>query len=174
MLMRMPCPDGLPQRQTVKLFSASSPLKVPVKQCPPLAGPRMKLPHQSFLTSAPTLSIDRDELRQQQSVHEYLSKVMAWLERSNNRPPLGPLKHSSPTLRKLWHECPKLTRQNGILCRKVKPGPQTSPSFQVVLPEVLIPTAFKGHAWKPVQWTFKCRAHFTKSQTHLLLAIHVS
>ena len=69
---------------------------------------------------------------------------MAWLERSNNRPPLGRLKHSSPTLRKLWQECPKLTRQNGILCRKVKPGPQTSPSFQVVLPEVFIPIALKG------------------------------
>ena len=93
---------------------------------------------------SPTLSIDLDELCRQQSADEYLSKVMAWLERSNNRPPLGCLKHSSPALRKLWHECPKLTRQNGIPCRKVKPGPQTSPSFQVVLPEVFIPTALKG------------------------------
>ena len=41
-----------PITETVKLFSASSSLKVPVKQCPTLAGPGMTLPHQSFLTSA--------------------------------------------------------------------------------------------------------------------------
>lgn len=94
--------------------------------------------------TSPTLSIDLDILRRQQSTDECLSKVMAWLERRENRPPLGQLKHSSLTLRKLSHECPKLEIQNGILCQKVKPGPHTSPSFQVVLPEVLIPTALKG------------------------------
>ena len=71
---------------------------------------------------SPTLSIDLHELRRQQSSDECLSEVMAWLERSKPRPPLGRLKHSSPILRKLWHERPKLTLQNGILCRKVKPA----------------------------------------------------
>lgn len=56
----------------------------------------------------------------------------------------GRLKHSSPTIRKLWHECPKLSIQHGILCRKVKQSCHTPAAFQVVLPATLISTALTG------------------------------
>lgn len=67
---------------------------------------------------------------------------MDWKE-SNQRPPLGRLKHSPATLRKLWHEFPKLSVQEGILCCRLKSSPHSPPGYEVVLPEVLILTALK-------------------------------
>lgn len=100
-----------------------------------------------------TLSVDLDKLQEQQREDEGLTKVIGWLEDRASRPPIGHLKHSSPTLRKLWHEFPKLIIRHGILCRKTKTGPYTPDSFQVVLPAVLIHKAlvalhgnpFSGH-----------------------------
>ena len=73
-----------------------------------------------------------------------LSTVNAWLEDRAPRPPIGRLKHSSPILRKLWHEYPKLIIRQGILCRKVKQSSHTPANFQVVLSAALIPTALSG------------------------------
>ncbi|KAI2645882.1 Retrovirus-related Pol polyprotein [Labeo rohita] len=82
----------------------------------------------------PTLSVDKAELQAQQKADFCLSTVMAWKE-SNQRPPLGRLKPSHATLRKLWHEFPKLSVQEGVLCRRVKSSPHSPPGYQVVLPE---------------------------------------
>ncbi len=91
----------------------------------------------------PTLSVDLDELQAQQQADFCLSTVMDWKENGNQRTPLGRLKHSPATLRKLWHEFSKLSVQEGILCRRVKSSPHSLPGYQVVLPEVLILTALK-------------------------------
>ncbi|KAL0154090.1 hypothetical protein M9458_050549 [Cirrhinus mrigala] len=82
----------------------------------------------------PTLSVDKAELQAQQKADFYFSTVMDWKE-SNQRPPLGRLKHSPATLSKLWHEFPKLSVQEGVLCRRVKSSPHSPPVYQVVLPE---------------------------------------
>ncbi|KAF5899701.1 regulator of microtubule dynamics 1 isoform X1, partial [Clarias magur] len=88
-----------------------------------------------------TLSVDLDKLQKQQHDDDCLSKVFSWIENNEARPPIGHLKHSSPVLRKLWQEYPKLTIRQGILCRKTKTSPYTPDTFQVVLPVALIPTA---------------------------------
>ena len=91
-----------------------------------------------------TLSIDSEKLKEQQSEDECLSAVISWLASNAQRPPIGCLKFSSPILKKLWHECPKLTVRHGILCRKVKKSPHTPATFQVVLPAALVSTALSG------------------------------
>ncbi len=90
-----------------------------------------------------TLSVDLAELQAQQQADFCLSTVMDWKENGNQRPSLGRLKRFPTTLRKLWHEFPKLSVQEGILCRRVKSSPHSLPGYQVVLPEVLILTALK-------------------------------
>uniref|UniRef100_A0A8B9J7P3 Gypsy retrotransposon integrase-like protein 1 n=1 Tax=Astyanax mexicanus TaxID=7994 RepID=A0A8B9J7P3_ASTMX len=94
--------------------------------------------------SFPTLSIDPNEMRKRQEADDSLGTVRAWMEVVRRRPQLGSLKGLSPAVRKLWHEFPKLSLRNGILCRKYKSSPHTLPVYQVVLPEVLIPTALKA------------------------------
>lgn len=79
-----------------------------------------------------TLSVDLDKLQQQQNEDVCLREVITWLHDNKNRPPIGHLKRSSPTLGKLWHELPKLVIQQGILCRMVKTGSNTPVNFQVV------------------------------------------
>ncbi len=96
-----------------------------------------------LLDMTPTLSVDLDELQAQQQADFCLSTVMDWKENGNQRTPLGRLKHSPATLRKLWHESSKLSVQEGILCHRVKSSPHSLPGYQVVLPEVLILTALK-------------------------------
>lgn len=93
--------------------------------------------------TSPTLSVDLVELQAQQKADFCLSTVIDWKENGDQRPPLGRLKRSPATLRKLWHEFPKLSVQDGVLCRRVKSSPHSPPSYQVVLPEVLILTALK-------------------------------
>lgn len=96
-----------------------------------------------------TLSVDLDGLQRQQHEDECLAEVFTWLEDG----PIGQLKHSSPTLQKLWHEYSKLTIRQGILCRTFKTSPHSPTTFQVLLPAALIPTAlaalhgnqFNGH-----------------------------
>ncbi|KAL6471730.1 hypothetical protein MHYP_G00203800 [Metynnis hypsauchen] len=92
----------------------------------------------------PTLSIDPDDMRKHQEADDTLCTVRAWMEVGRHRSHLGSLKGRSPTVRKLWHEFPKLSLRNGILCRKFKCSPHTLPVYQVVLPDVLIPTALKA------------------------------
>ncbi len=60
-----------------------------------------------LLDMTPTLSVDLDELQAQQQADFCLSTVMDWKENGNQRTPLGTLKHSPATLRKLWHEFSK-------------------------------------------------------------------
>lgn len=84
--------------------------------------------------TSPTLSVDLAELQVQQKADFCLSTVMGWKVNGNQRPQLGRLKHSPATLRKLWHEFPKLSVQEGILCRRVKSSPHSPPVHQVVLP----------------------------------------
>ena len=91
-----------------------------------------------------TLSVDSEKLKEQQSEDECLSAVISWLAGNAQRLPIGHLKYSSPILRKLWHECPRLTVRHGILCRKVKKSPHTPATFQVVLPAALVSTALSG------------------------------
>ncbi|KAJ0068233.1 hypothetical protein NL108_017965 [Boleophthalmus pectinirostris] len=88
-----------------------------------------------------TLSIDSEQLKQQQQNDECLSTVISWVNDSACRPPIGKLRYSSPSLRKLWHEFPNLTLRQGILCRKSKQSPHSPVNFQVVLPNTLLPTA---------------------------------
>ena len=88
--------------------------------------------------------MDLDELRQQQHDDDCLREVILWLCDDRRRPPIGRLKRSSPTLRKLWHDFPKLLLWQGILCRKLEVSPHTPANFQVVLPTALISTALTG------------------------------
>ena len=88
-----------------------------------------------------TLSINSELLKQQQQNDECLSTVISWVQDSASRPPIGRLRNSPSSLRKLWHEYPNLIIRQGILCRKTKQSPYSPVSFQVVLPKVLIPTA---------------------------------
>ena len=55
------------------------------------------------------------KLQKQQSKDECLSAVISWLETTRRLPEI-----LYPVLRKLLHECPRLTIRHGILCRKVK------------------------------------------------------
>ena len=91
-----------------------------------------------------TLTGDLDKLSKQQGEDGCLRTVIAWLMDSAQRPPIGQLKNSSPTLRKLWHEFPKLVMRQGVLCRRTKQHQHESEMFQVVLPAALIPTALEG------------------------------
>ncbi|KAL7878823.1 hypothetical protein AOLI_G00097970 [Acnodon oligacanthus] len=92
----------------------------------------------------PTLSIDPDDMRKNQEADGTLCTVRAWMEVGRHRPHLGSLKGRSAAVRKLWHEFPKLSLRNGILCRKFKCSLHTMPVYQVVLPDVLILTALKA------------------------------
>ena len=91
-----------------------------------------------------TLSVDFERLREQQREDGCLSTVIAWLEDSAPRPPIGRLKYSSPILRELWHEYPKLIIRQGKFCRKVKQRSHIPANFNIVLPAALIPTALSG------------------------------
>lgn len=89
-----------------------------------------------------TLAIDTAELQAQQQANACLCTVLSGLQRDEHRPPLGHLKQSHPGLRKSWHEFPTLA-SNGILCHVVRLYPHSPTSYQVVLPETLIPIALK-------------------------------
>lgn len=67
-----------------------------------------------------TLSVASEHLKQQQQSDDCLSTVISWVKDSATRPPIGKLRNSSPSLRKLWHEYPNLTIRQGILCGKTK------------------------------------------------------
>ncbi|KAL7846618.1 hypothetical protein SRHO_G00215980 [Serrasalmus rhombeus] len=126
----------------------------------------------------PTLSIDPDDMRKHQEADDTLCTVRAWMEVGRHQPHLGSLKGRSPTVRKLWHEFPKLSLRNGILCRKFKCSPHTLPVYQIVLPDVLIPTAlkalhgneFSGHLGQIVP----CREHDESVIGHICLVTFTS
>ncbi|KAL7838997.1 hypothetical protein SRHO_G00256550 [Serrasalmus rhombeus] len=67
-----------------------------------------------------------------------IAMVFGWLERGW-RPPLWKLRTSSPFLRKLWSQFPRLRMCNGLLCRHVRCSSPNGHLSQVVVPRILVP-----------------------------------
>ena len=89
-----------------------------------------------------TLSHNGSNVRELQQKDADIGQVLFWLE-NDQRPPRWRVKGASRGLRRLWHEFPRLTFIDGLLCRMVWLS-DAGQSAQIVVPAVLVPEVL-GH-----------------------------
>ena len=83
------------------------------------------------------LSHDGSDIRQLQQEDPDIRWVLEWLK-DGQRPPKGRVKGVGQGLRILWHEFPRLTLVNGLVCRVIALT-DVAETRQIVVPSVLVP-----------------------------------
>lgn len=89
-----------------------------------------------------TLSHNGSRIRELQKGDSDIAQVWGWLE-VGQRPPRWRLRDAGRGLRRLWHEFPRLTFVDGLLCRVVWLSDEGQ-TTQIVVPTVLVPEIL-GH-----------------------------
>uniref|UniRef100_A0A3Q2ZZT4 Gypsy retrotransposon integrase-like protein 1 n=1 Tax=Kryptolebias marmoratus TaxID=37003 RepID=A0A3Q2ZZT4_KRYMA len=88
-----------------------------------------------------SLSHDGSDIKQLQGEDTDVRWVLDWL-REGQRPPRGRIKGASRGVRILWHEFPRMTLVDGIVCRVVALS-DVEQTQQIVIPAVLVPEVLR-------------------------------
>ena len=133
------CARESPVHATVPTADAS-----PNPNSSPSPGPPLPSDPQACVDQALiyTLSHNGSNVRELQQSDADIRHTLAWLE-EGQRPPRWRLKDAGQNLKRLWHEFPRITFIDGLLCRVVwlSDGGRTT---QDVVPDVLVPEVL-GH-----------------------------
>ena len=90
----------------------------------------------------PSWSTQDTQLRQQQD--PVIGVILGWLQESNTRPSDGDVESMGHSVRSLWAQWDRLKLVNGLLYRQWEEANSGTITFQLVLPQSLIPTVLEA------------------------------